>query len=78
MFGLAGDNFFIILLIALWTLPWKGFALWRAAHREDKWWFIVFLVLNLLAIPEIIYLIVTRRKKDNLAIPPAPTAPTPI
>lgn len=40
----------------IWTLIWKGIGLWYAAKKEDKVWFIVFLVLNLFGIPEIIYL----------------------
>lgn len=50
----------IVLIVALgaWSLVWKGLALWRAAHRESKPWFIVFLLLNTAGILEIIYLFV--------------------
>lgn len=44
------------LLVAVWSLLWKGLALWRAAKRGDMWWFIAFLFLNTLGILEIIYL----------------------
>ena len=27
-------NPYLSLLIALWVLPWKGVALWKAARRE--------------------------------------------
>lgn len=46
----------LVLLAILWSLLWKGLALWRAAKRGDMWWFIAFLVLNTLGILEIIYL----------------------
>ncbi|MDD3531198.1 MAG: DUF5652 family protein [Candidatus Pacebacteria bacterium] len=46
-----------LILIALWTIVLKGFALWHAAHNEQKWWFIALLVVNTLGILEIIYLI---------------------
>lgn len=46
----------IILLISLWTLPWKGLALWKAAQRDDKMWFIILLVVNTLALLEIFYI----------------------
>ena len=46
----------ILLLIVLWTLPWKGVALWRAARLYHKWWFVALLILNTLAILEIIYI----------------------
>jgi hypothetical protein len=51
---------FYVLLV--WTIVWKGLAMWRAARRGDKVWYIVFLVVNLLGIPEIIYLVVTKNK----------------
>ena len=46
----------MIILVVVWSLLWKGLALWRAANRKDKWWFIAFLVINTLGILEIIYL----------------------
>jgi len=50
------DNPFILLLVIVWTVAWKGVALWRAARRNEKWWFIALLVLNTLAILEMIYI----------------------
>jgi hypothetical protein len=46
----------IIALLLLWTIPWKGYALWRAARNKDVKWFIVLLLVNTLAILEIIYI----------------------
>jgi hypothetical protein len=46
----------LLLVLAAWSLVWKGFALWRAAERKSKPWFIVMLVLNTAGILEIIYL----------------------
>ena len=45
------------LLIALivWTIVWKGLALWKAGQKGQKWWFIIMLVVNTLGILEIIY-----------------------
>lgn len=57
-----GNNWVIALLI-LWTLPWKGVALWKAVERKEKWWFVVILVLNTAAILEIIYIFIWCRKK---------------
>lgn len=51
--------FFVLLVI--WSAVWKGLALWRAARMNHIVWFIVFLIVNLLGIPEIIYLIVTEK-----------------
>jgi len=50
------DNPWIIVAVALWSIPWKGYALWKAARNTDKGWFIVLLVINTLAILEILYI----------------------
>ena len=47
---------FVIIAIALWTLPWKGVALWRASQRREKKWFIALLIFNTLAVLEILYI----------------------
>ncbi len=57
------DNQWLVFLSVLWTIPWKGVALWKSAKQNQKWWFIVFLVLNTLAILEILYLFVFDKKK---------------
>lgn len=49
-------NPWIIVLILLWTLPWKGAALWRAARRGHIGWFLTLLILNTLAILDILYI----------------------
>lgn len=46
-----------IVPLALWSVIWTGLALWHAAKRGQKWWFIIFLFVHTLGILEIIYLI---------------------
>jgi len=53
----------ILILILAWTLPWKGIALWKAARNSHKGWFIALLVVNTLAILEIIYIFYFAKKK---------------
>jgi len=53
----------ILILILAWTLPWKGIALWKAAKNHHKGWFIALLVVNTLAILEIIYIFYFAKKK---------------
>ena len=57
------SNLWFIWLVLLWTLPWKGLALWKAARNEHKWWFIALLVLNTMAILEIIYIFFFSKKR---------------
>jgi len=60
--GLAGIHPLWIVAAIVWTLAWKGFALWRSAELKQKWWFIAFLFINTLGILEIIYLLLIARK----------------
>lgn len=57
------QNQWVVLLLVLWTLPWKGVALWKAAKNSHKWWFIVLLVANTLGILEILYILVFSKRK---------------
>jgi|GEM_PF-408920 len=54
--ALSGNDLIMMVIIALWTLPWKGVALWKAVQRNEKKWFIALLILNTLAILEILYI----------------------
>ena len=57
------ENSWIILLVILWTLPWKGVALWKSARLKDKWWFIALLVVNTLGLLEILYIFIFSKRK---------------
>jgi len=54
--GALGSLSIIFILVLAWGLFWKGFALWYAAKRGEKWWFIALLVINTLGILEIVYI----------------------
>jgi len=59
------ENFIVLLIIMLWVLPWKGYALWTAARKSDTWWFIALLVLNTLAVLDMIYIFfISKRGRD--------------
>lgn len=47
----------LFFLAILWTVAIKGYALWHAAKRGEKWWFIALLVINTFGILEIAYLV---------------------
>ena len=44
------------IFLVFWALAWKGYALWRAAKNDQKYWYVALLVINLLGILEIVYL----------------------
>lgn len=50
------QNIWVLVLLMSWVLPWKGYALWKAAQLSHKWWFVILLILNTLAILDIIYI----------------------
>jgi hypothetical protein len=52
---------FIVLAI-IWSLVWKGLALWQSAGLRQRYWFIAILLVNTLGILEIIYLFFVARK----------------
>ena len=58
----AGVGGLILLLLIVWSLIWKGLALWKAARTGSKVWFVVFLIVNTIGILEILYLYVFSKK----------------
>lgn len=61
--GALETNWWKLLIILAWTLPWKGAALWRAARRRETAWFVALLVVNSLAVLEILYLFIFSARK---------------
>ena len=60
-----------ILLLAVWSIPWKGYALWLAARNKQTVWFIVLLLANTVAILDIIYIFAVGRptaKKNSESV----------
>lgn len=53
LFGVGAALFFLVIL---WSVIWKGMALWKAARKGDKIWFVVLLVVNSLGILDILYI----------------------
>ena len=50
-----GSILLAVLLVCVIIL--KGYSLWFAAKRNEKWWFIALLVINTMGILEIIYIV---------------------
>ncbi len=49
-------NIFLVI-IALWTIPWKIYAVWLAVKHNQKKWFVMLLILNTFSILEIYYVL---------------------
>lgn len=52
----------VLAVVAIWSLVWKGLALWKAARLGSKWWFVILLVVNTLGILDILYLYIFSKK----------------
>lgn len=60
----SNPNFAILILIlSIWTIPWKALALWHASKIHGKIWFFAIVVLNTFGILEILYLFVFAKQK---------------
>lgn len=73
MYGITGgvDMLPWVALLLIWTLPWKGYALWLAARNGHKIWFIALLLVNTVAILEIIYIFAIGLPAKKKVTPPS-------
>jgi hypothetical protein len=55
----------VLLLVILWSLFWKGLALWHSGRRGQPWWFVILLIVNTFGILEIIYLFAVLKLKPS-------------
>jgi hypothetical protein len=60
-----------IVPLLLWSLVWKGMALWHAAKRDEKPWFVILLIVNTMGILEIIYLLFVAKLFSSKSRSPA-------
>ncbi|MDE1919705.1 MAG: hypothetical protein KGH56_03365 [Patescibacteria group bacterium] len=69
----------IFIVVMIWTIIIKGYALWHAARGGQKGWFIALLIINTLGILEIVYLVWFRSDKQksssSLHTPAHPSSP---
>ena len=55
----------LFVLLILWSLVWKGIALWKAARQDDQVWFVILLVINTIGILDILYIYFFSKKKNS-------------
>lgn len=56
MFDYIAQNPYLLTVVLVWTLVWKGMALWTAAKADSKKWFVALLVINTMGLLEILYI----------------------
>lgn len=62
----VGNPVFLFLFL-LWSIFWKGLALWKSARNDQRYWFLVILVVSTLGILEIVYLFRFSKKRLTLS-----------
>jgi len=46
----------VVIVLVVWTMVWKGIALWKAGNNKQLEWFVALFILNTLGILPMIYL----------------------
>lgn len=54
----------ILYLIIVWSIIWKGIALWHSARNKQLVWYITLLIVNTVGILEIVYLIFFKKRNE--------------
>ncbi|MEK7542710.1 MAG: DUF5652 family protein [Patescibacteria group bacterium] len=50
------QNTWAIVALVVWSLIWKGIALWKAVKNDSKPWFVALLIVNTVGLLEILYI----------------------
>ncbi|MCX6704526.1 MAG: DUF5652 family protein [Candidatus Woesebacteria bacterium] len=59
---LAGWLSILLIPVAIWSVFWMGWALWRAAKDNSKVWFVILLLVHTMGILDIIYIFLISKK----------------
>ncbi len=52
----------LLAAVIIWSIAWKGVALWKAARAGDNVWFVALLLINTAGILEILYIYVFSKR----------------
>ena len=52
----SGLPLWLLIIVIVWSLVWKGLAWWRSARLNQPFWFIAFFIINTVGILEILYI----------------------
>jgi hypothetical protein len=53
---ITNNSQYIFPVLYLWSAIWKGLALWKAAKKDSKVWFVLLFVINTMGLLEILYI----------------------
>lgn len=65
--SLSTSQIWLMIALAVWSITWKAYALWKAAQHNDKAWFVALVILNTAGLLEIFYIFVfsKRDRRDS-------------
>ncbi len=55
----------LLIPLVIWSIIWKGIALWKCGRNNHLVWFIVILIFNTAGILPIVYLLFFQKKKKK-------------
>ncbi len=55
----------VFIVLGIWSLIWKGIALWKSSHHNQRNWFIALLIINSFGILEMIYIFYFQPKEPK-------------
>jgi len=64
LLNFEGSNALLALII-LWTMPWKGVALWKASQNKQTVWFVVLLITSTMALLDALYIFYFSKKASR-------------
>lgn len=56
-------NPYLLVIIGIWEVIWKGIGLWKSAKGSQKVWFVCILIFNTIGILPIVYILWFQKKK---------------
>jgi methionyl-tRNA synthetase len=62
-----GISPWIVILVTIWAIAWKGWALWVSARKNSPIWFVILLIINTLGILEILYIFIFSKMGEKKA-----------
>jgi len=57
----------LIIILSVWEIVWKIIAMWKSARNNDLLWFILIAVINTVGILPIIYILIHKKKNENVS-----------
>lgn len=62
---IVNNSQYIFPVLYVWSAIWKGFALWKAAKKDAKVWFVLIFILNTMGLLEISYIFLLHKIDFN-------------